>query len=352
MNSSLAPLVLTANSAPHTISLALPLLWCALLLSVSMQSSCSKPPLSRDGFDVAARQAWHATRLTTLAAQDGWLTLVGLDFLDSGAQSFGSAPNCALRYLHASAPQIGVFTREDDRVTFTASVGVSVTGDGAPITECVLLADGAPATTPETKPVTTAVTNAVTNAVTTVRELRNGPLTITLVRRNGNLALRVKDNDSAIRRDFAGIALFPFDESLVVEAAVEPAPVGGEIAITNVAGFVEQEAIAATLRFQLHGKTHTLTAMAGSQDRLFVVFGDDTNGATSYGGGRFLDIAPARDGRTMIDFNRAYNPPCCFTAFATCPLPPRENVLLLPIHAGERAPQNDEHAHDHASPAQ
>ncbi len=324
MNSSIAPLMITANSASHTMSLALPLLWIALVASVTMQSSCGKSPLSRVGFDDAARQAWHDARITTLTTDDGWLTLVGLDFLESDAYSFGSAPNCSLRYLHASAPQIGVFTRAGDRVTFAANSGVTVTGDGVLITECVLLTDDASALAPPPS-----------NAA---RTLRNGPLTITLVRRNGDLALRIKDNDSAIRRDFAGIALFPFDESLVVEATVERANAQGTISITNVAGFVEQQPIAAKLRFQLQGKTHTLTATAGSQDQLFIVFGDASNGAATYGGGRFLDIALGSDGRTLIDFNRAYNPPCCFTAFATCPLPPRENILSIEIEAGERAP--------------
>ena len=108
------------------------------------------------------------------------------------------------------------------------------------------------------------------------------------------------------------------------------------IAITNVSGFIEEQPIAALLDFSLAGSEYTLTATAGSDGRFFVVFADASNGLTTYGGGRFLDIAPAANGRTTIDFNRATNPPCAFTAFATCPMPPHANRLACSVLAGEQ----------------
>ena len=275
---------------------------------------------------------WFEQRVRLLTADDGWLTLVGLDFLTDGVFTIGSDPACTLRYAHASAGCIGAFTVQEDSISFRARVP-DVTLDGVPCAdrECALVVDdrGTPSV------------------------LRNGPLMITAVRRNGALALRVRDNASAIRSQFDGLELFAFDPILVVEGTVvEGSVVEGTVlgstvadalaaettvAITNVMGFVETQPIAARLRLQVHGIECELVATPGANGRLFVVFGDTTNGTETYGGGRFLDIEKPVGGRTTIDFNRATNPPCAFTAFATCPTPPAMNRLPLAIRAGERA---------------
>ncbi|MFM7052466.1 MAG: DUF1684 domain-containing protein [Planctomycetota bacterium] len=264
----------------------------------------------------ADREAWHAKRLATLSADDGWLTLVGLDFLENGSYTLGALPDCALRYQGSGAPLAGRFEVMGDSVSYRAADGVAATLDRAACTECAMVADDAGTPT----------------------VLRVGTLAITLVRRNGELALRVKDSASPVRTGFAGIGIYPFDDGSVVEATVEPAATGETVAITNVMGFVEEQPVAATLRFTLAGASRSLVATAGASGRYFVVFGDQTNGTETYGGGRFLDIPSAVDGRTVIDFNRATNPPCSFTAFATCPTPPEANRLPLPIRAGERMP--------------
>ena len=270
---------------------------------------------------------WFEQRVRLLTADDGWLTLVGLDFLTDGVFTIGSDPACTLRYAHASAGCIGAFTVQEDSISFRARVP-DVTLDGVPCAdrECALVVDdrGTPSV------------------------LRNGPLMITAVRRNGALALRVRDNASAIRSQFDGLKLFAFDPNLVVEGSVVEGTVlrstvadalaaETTVAITNVMGFVETQPIAARLRLQVHGIECELVATPGANGRLFVVFGDTTNGTETYGGGRFLDIEKPVGGRTTIDFNRATNPPCAFTAFATCPTPPAMNRLPLAIRAGERA---------------
>ena len=270
---------------------------------------------------------WFEQRVRLLTADDGWLTLVGLDFLTDGVFTIGSDPACTLRYAHASAGCIGAFTVQEDSISFRARVP-DVTLDGVPCAdrECALVVDdrGTPSV------------------------LRNGPLMITAVRRNGALALRVRDNASAIRSQFDGLKLFAFDPNLVVEGLVVEGTVlrstvadalaaETTVAITNVMGFVETQPIAARLRLQVHGIECELVATPGANGRLFVVFGDTTNGTETYGGGRFLDIEKPVGGRTTIDFNRATNPPCAFTAFATCPTPPAMNRLPLAIRAGERA---------------
>ena len=167
--------------------------------------------------------------------------------------------------------------------------------------------------------------------------IRSGSVSFTLLRRNGRLALRVRDSQSPVRTSFPGIELFAYDPMRVVDARViEPEP-GATVAITNVTGFVEEQPVAAELEFTLAGESARFVATAGSDGRLFVVFGDASNGRETYGAGRFLDIAAPVGGCTTIDFNRATNPPCSFTAFATCPLPPPQNRLPCPVLAGERA---------------
>jgi len=296
----------------------------ALLLAFTLVACASTPGADRPRFDASARDAWHATRIKALTAENGWLTLVGLDFLKDGETTIGSSPECTLRYEHATAARIGVFLKNGECVAFQPAQGADVTSDGVRVTnEIQLLAD-----------------DAAARANTTPKMLRNGPLAIMLVRRNGALALRVRDNASPVRTGFKGIALYPFDPALVVEAQVVPAAAGATIAITNVMGFVEQQQLAATLRFELAGRACALAATEGSNGGFSIVFGDTTNGAETYGGGRFLEVGAPVGGKVTLDFNRAYNPPCCFTHYATCPLPPAENRLDTPIAGGERNPHS------------
>lgn len=285
------------------------------------------PSAGTDSFNAAACDAWHAERIARLTAKDGWLALIDLAYLDDGVWPIGRAASNRLRYEHATADRIGAFLVEGNRVNFAADLDshghpvAEITADGAPIDTVQLVADD------QGKPTA----------------LRNGPLTITLVRRNGKLALRVKDNDSAVRTTFDGIDRFPFDPTLVVEARFVPATAGATIDVTNVKGFVDREELTGTLQGTVHGTSFSFAATEGGKGSLFVVFGDATNRVTTYGGGRFLDVAiPTGDATSeqtvTIDFNRAYNPPCSFTEWATCPTPVASNRLAIPIEGGERVP--------------
>ncbi len=318
----------------------------ALLAAALLAAGCSAPPkpeptsmspassnAARDADPNAAAiaewNAWHAERIRRLIAEDGWLTLIDLAYLEEGITTIGNGAASTLHYEHATAPRIGSFLRHGDSVTFACELApngdaaAAITADGRPVDRVELVADdkGEPTV------------------------LRDGPLSIILVRRNGQLALRVRDNASRVRVGFPGVDRFPYDPSLRVEARVErPAP-GTTIAITNVKGFTAQEPLAATLVMTVGGHAVRLAATQESPDRLFVVFGDATNGSTSYGGGRFVDLAaPAGADTVIVDFNRAYNPPCSFTPFATCPVPTAGNRLTFPIEAGERAVPHPTHA--------
>lgn len=288
---------------------------------------CAAAPERASGEDApgapaaqAAWDAWHAQRLTALAAPDGWLTLVGLVFLEDGdhpAGQGGGDAHVSLRYDGCAAPVIGSFEVDGDLVRFHPRPGAAVE-----------VARGAPG-----QPLT--ADDAGASSV-----VRSGRVSFTLVRRNGRLALRVRDAESPVRRAFRGIDRFPFDRDALCDARVVPPAPGETIEIMNVTGFLETQPVAARLSFTWRGRPCTFVATAGSEaGRLFVVFGDMTNGRETYGGGRFLDVPAPVGGRTVIDFNRATNPPCAFTPYATCPLPPAENRLAVEITAGERAPE-------------
>ena len=150
--------------------------------------------------------------------------------------------------------------------------------------------------------------------------------------------MRVKDKESPTLRAFHGIENFPADPKWRVEARFEPYDPPRPVRVPNILGTVDTESCPGALVFEIDGKSYRLDPVVerGETD-LFVIFGDRTNGHGTYGAGRFLYAAAPVGGRTVLDFNKAYNPPCVFTPYATCPLPPAENKLPIPIEAGEKA---------------
>jgi hypothetical protein len=151
------------------------------------------------------------------------------------------------------------------------------------------------------------------------------------------LAIRLRDLGSPAVEAFTGIERFAVDTRWRIPARVEPHGEGGTISITNVVGQTTDEASPGTVVFAIDGEEYRIDALDGGPDELYLIFGDATNGVSTYPAGRYLYIPrPDREGRTVIDFNKAYNPPCAFTDFATCPLPPSQNVLPIGVTAGEK----------------
>ncbi len=162
----------------------------------------------------------------------------------------------------------------------------------------------------------------------------------TVIERGGRHALRVKHADAPTRTGFAGLQYWPADASWKIEGTFVPNPAGTTIEINSIIGTVDQVANPGRIEFQRDGRTYSIQAQDEGGDDLFLVFADRTNGHGSYGAGRFLYTPkPDANGKVMVDFNQSYNPPCAFTDFATCPLPPPENRLDLAITAGEKAYQ-------------
>jgi uncharacterized protein (DUF1684 family) len=261
--------------------------------------------------------AWKQDRDAKLRRPDGWLTLIGLAWLSAGENAVGAAPDAAVRLPADRSPElIGRIFVDAERLRFDARKGAEVTADGRPVTSIELrtdLADEGPTV------------------------LRYGSLSFYVIERSNRLAVRIKDAQAEALERFAGLEYYPVDARWRVPARFEPAPPGTTYAVPNVLGWVEEMNQPGWVEFDLDGATHRLIALDDTGDgRLFLVFGDRTNGRETYGGGRFLYTDPPVDGATTVDFNRAYNPPCVFTPYATCPLPPPGNKLPLRIEAGEK----------------
>jgi uncharacterized protein (DUF1684 family) len=256
--------------------------------------------------------AWRKSRLTELTADDGWLTLVGLHWLHDGVNRAGSAPDANLQLPPTAPASLGTFTLVGGHVAFAASTEATVTVDGKPFTIGELAFDK------------------------TV--LASGSLRMLVIQRGPRVGLRVRDLANPARLEFQGVEAFPIDEGARIEARFEPFNPRKQVPIVNVLGDVIDTPSPGRLIFRLHDTEYALDALIDdpAEPDLFVIFRDRTNGSSTYPAGRYLHVPLPVAGKTIIDFNQAYNPPCAFTAFATCPLPPKQNWLKAAVEAGEK----------------
>jgi uncharacterized protein len=254
-------------------------------------------------------EEWRARADAGLRAEDGWLTVVGLFWLAEGANTVGAGESCDV-VLPGGPERLGAIELIGETATLRAA-GEPVVVNGAPVETHELRADapGPP------------------DLVTV------GDVTFFLIRRGGRLGVRVRDKNSALRRDFAGRRWYPVREEYRVRARFVPYDPPRPVAITNMLGDVEPMIAAGQARFELRGRELRLEAMRRGDGQLFFIFRDATSGAQTYPAARFLVTPPSEE--LTLDFNHAYSPPCAFTPFATCPLPPPENHLPVPVEAGE-----------------
>ena len=261
---------------------------------------------------------WHEEREERLRQPGGWLTLVGLYWLDPGVNDLGADPMSDV-VLPAQAPsRVGSVTLADDgTMTLKVAPGVDATIDGEPVREAVLVPDA----DADGEPPTVAL----------------GTLRFYAIRRGDWHGLRVRDLESPALQAFQGVDTFPVDPEWRVEARFEPFDTPETMEIEDVTGNTQTMTSPGVLRFTLDGQDLSLQAVEESPDELFLIFADKTSGKETYGAGRYLYTdRPDADGKVVIDFNKAYNPPCAFTPYATCPLPPKQNRLPVRIEAGEK----------------
>jgi hypothetical protein len=264
-------------------------------------------------------ETWRSEREAGLKRPNGWLSLVGLWWLQPGETPFGSDPSLPIALPPGSAPErAGTLVLEGDTVTLRPAPGAAVAVNGTPATDGMTLAPDASG-----KP-----------DVVTV-----GRVSFTVIRRGSKVGVRAKDPESPALAQFHGLAWYPPDPAWRIPARFERAAEPKQVTVPSAGGVEQPMWALGVAHFTLDGRERTLISLGGSPDdkELFFVFKDRTTGEETYGAGRFLDAdAPGPDGGFVLDFNTAYNPPCAFTPFATCPLPPKENALDVAVRAGEK----------------
>ena len=283
-------------------------------------SEPTESPMSADAIAFNAdQQAWRDRRREALLAPDGWASLVGLHWIEPGPHYLGSDVDNGIR-LAMGPEHLGMVELAREGVRFVPEKGLAVTVDGEPVDRAATLRTDEDPAGPS------------------VIGFDDGKGMATVIHRGGRHALRVRHAEAPARTGFRGLEYWPADRDWQIEATFVPHPPGQTIAVANIIGTTDDVPNPGAVEFERDGVTYRLETLDEGGDELFLVFGDRTNGHGSYGAGRFL-YAPRPDatGRLVLDFNRSYNPPCAFTPFATCPLPPAENRLDLAITAGEMA---------------
>jgi uncharacterized protein (DUF1684 family) len=276
---------------------------------------------------------WRSGRVERLRKPDGWLSLVGLHWVEPGVHQVGKADTNDLQ-LRTGPAKLGTLTLKDGKATLKPNPAAGVTIDGKPVMgEVALRSD---ATTDPKGP--------------TIVSFNKDTANFQVIERSGRFALRVKDANAPTRSGFLGIDYFDADPAWRFNARFEPHPKGKTIQIASVINTIDPMVNSGTVVFQKDGKTYRLEVVDEGDGSLFLIFADRTNGKTTYGAGRFLYAEPVKNGMTVVDFNKSYNPPCVFTHYATCPLPPPENRLDLTITAGEKSYRGAVH-HDAANTA-
>ena len=264
-------------------------------------------------------EQWRADRLERLTAPDGWLSLIGLEWLKPGDNRIGSAADNDI-VLKAGPTHLGVVTLAGDgsmQLTLAADSGALI--DGKAVQQATLVDD---AHAGEAGPTTVSF----------------GTASFYAIDRSDRKGLRVKDTDAPTRKHFAGIESFPIDSSWQIEATWVPAEPSETLEMGTAIGTVDKYPVPGKLEFTHDGKRFALLPVIEEPGdaQYFIVFADRTSGKETYGAARFVYVDPPKDGKVVLDFNKAYNPPCAFTSFATCPLAPPENRLDLRVTAGEK----------------
>jgi uncharacterized protein len=268
--------------------------------------------------------SWQSRRSESVGGTNGWTTVVGLHWLNEGANSAGSDPTNQVVLGSDRIPaSIGVFRRKGKLLSFAAAQGTDVRCDGQPIGRIELKTDASPKPT----------------------KLQVGSISIVAIERGDRIGLRVRDPASAERRHFKGLQWFPYDPAWRLEGRFVPFAFERRLRVPDVTGSTQEFICPGSIVFKAKGSEHRLDVFQEpGEEEFFILFHDRTAGTSTYEAGRFLYVPkPGLDGRVVIDFNRAFTPPCGFTHFATCPLPPKQNWLSLAVRAGELKPTTAHH---------
>ncbi len=291
-----------------------------LSFALLVLEGCTSKKSAAPSFDLAAYQleieSWHQKRVEELKGPIGFLNLVGLYWLHDGINTFGSGEKNTIIFPEGKiAARAGFFLLKNNIVTLEAAPGVDIKSNGQKIKTLVAYhPDSAKAP-----------------------KMEHESLQWFIIKRDDKFGIRLRDFRSSELEKFQGIERYPVDAAWRLEANFVRSDSSKRIDITNVLGQTTSQPSPGTLIFTIREKEYHLDALDEGGDDYFMIFGDATNTKETYGAGRYLYVdKPDSSGHTIIDFNKAYNPPCAFTAFATCPLPPRQNIMDIQITAGEK----------------
>ena len=258
-------------------------------------------------------EQWRQHREAALKADDGWLTVAGLFWLKDGKNTVGADLSSNIILPKGSAPaKVGVFDFQNGYTTFQPAPGVHATVNGKPTSSAVL------------KPDASGEPDVV----------RVNDLTMFVIKRGSRFGIRLKDKNREARKAFTGLKYFPVTERFRVTAKFVPYNPPKRLSVPNILGDTEEEASPGYVEFTLDGHPCRLDPLEEGGG-LFFIFKDLTSGKETYPPGRFLYAPKPKNGEVILDFNKAVNPPCAFTPFATCPLPPQQNYLPMRVEAGE-----------------
>ena len=259
-------------------------------------------------------QQWHQKREDRLRKENGWLNLVGLYWLKEGENTFGSANDNDIKFPPNAPAHIGTLILNDSIVTVNIDQDVKVLQDSNEVNSMILKND--------------------LEKNTTV--LQNGTLRWFIIKRGDRYGVRLRDLKAPLLNEFKGIDIFPINEDWKIDAHFVRYDSPKKVEIPTIIGTTEEDFAPGYLSFDFNGKEYKLVALQSSNG-FFIIFADQTSGKETYGAGRFLYTdEPDSNNNVIIDFNKAYNPPCVFTKYATCPLPPKQNYLHLEVVAGEK----------------
>jgi uncharacterized protein (DUF1684 family) len=280
-----------------------------VVISVFSIGACTNNPAYRNEVE-----KWRADHETELKKGDGWLTLAGLFWLKEGVNTVGRGEGYDVSLTdNFKQDKFGEIDFHDGKAKLKVESGIDAMTDGKPLTTVEMASDDPG---PPTK-------------------IQTGSQTFYLINREDRYGIRLKDSESPARKNFIGEHWFPVDEKYRVTATFEPFENSEEIEIPNVLGGTFKMKSPGIARFKLDGKEFSLQAVEENDEQLFFIFKDSTSKNETYQAGRFLYTDRPVNGQVVLDFNKAENPPCAFTEFATCPLPPPQNQLDIAIRAGE-----------------
>jgi uncharacterized protein (DUF1684 family) len=281
-------------------------------MTTMIQTTITREELEKDV------QAYRASRVARLTGERGWLTLIGKVWLAEGRHTLGADARSDIVLPEGRAPaRLGTITVASGEVRLDVEADAEAFARGERVRSIELRSDASEA--PD--------------------DVTTGSLSFQLLQRGEAFALRIRDRESAARSSFPGIPAYPVDPAWRIVARFEPFAGAKEMAIEDGDGRLQTYLCPGIAHFEKDGQRASLLPLFEKRDeRFFILFRDLTSRDQTYGAGRFLYAPLAEEGRILLDFNKSFNPPCAFTPYAVCPLPPSENELLLRIEAGEKRP--------------